>query len=71
MYSVVGLSWLSFLMELPLFTQLVDLLYDFVSRNRISLGNAMDALVAGKKLQMSKQGVSTCSDVDEECTVDW
>ncbi|KAG2427665.1 hypothetical protein HXX76_012314 [Chlamydomonas incerta] len=71
MYTVVGLGWLAFLMELPLFTQAVDALYDFISRNRISLGSAMDTLLAGKKLQMSKQGVTTCSDVDEECSVDW
>ncbi len=121
--------------------QMVDALYDFISRNRISLGQAMDTLLAGKKLQMSKQvrragqpgedgaaevpgwqprrrqlpaskqrlgagarvlhrpyastlvrlrkeqwrgltglslvlrgahqGVTTCSDVDEECAVDW
>lgn len=71
MYSVVGLGWLSFLMELPFVTQLVDVLYDFISRNRISLGNAMDALVAGKKLQMAKQGTTVCGDLDEECAVDW
>lgn len=34
--------------------QLVDVLYDFISRNRISLGNAMDALLAGKKLQVGQ-----------------
>lgn len=71
MYTVVGLGWLAFLMELPLFTNAVDVLYEFISRNRISLGAAMDTLLAGKKLQMSKQGVTTCSDVDEECSVDW
>ncbi|KAG2487072.1 hypothetical protein HYH03_014318 [Edaphochlamys debaryana] len=71
MYTVVGLGWLAFLMELPLFTAAVDALYDFISRNRISLGAAMDTLLAGKKLQMSKAGVTTCSDVDEECSVDW
>ncbi|GLC47460.1 hypothetical protein PLESTF_001899700 [Pleodorina starrii] len=71
MYTVVGLGWLAFLMELPLFTNAVDALYDFISRNRISLGGAMDTLLAGKKLQMSKAGITTCSDVDEECSVDW
>ncbi|GFR48728.1 hypothetical protein Agub_g10685 [Astrephomene gubernaculifera] len=71
MYTVVGLGWLAFLMELPLFTSAVDALYDFISRNRISLGGAMDTLLAGKKLQMSKAGITTCSDVDEECSVDW
>lgn len=71
MYAAVGLAWLTWLMEQPFVTKLVELLYDFISKNRISLGDSMDMLMAGKKLDMSKQGVTTCADVDEECTVDW
>lgn len=71
MYASVGLGWLIWLMELPLASKLVDLFYEFVSHNRISLGNSMDMLLAGKKLDMSKQGVTTCADVDEACEVDW
>lgn len=71
MYAAVGLGWLTWLMEQPVVTTLVELLYDFISKNRISLGQSMDVLMAGKKLDMSKQGVTTCGDVDEECAVDW
>lgn len=71
MYAAVGLGWLIWLMELPIATKLVDLIYEYLSKNRISLGNSMDMLLAGKKLDMSKQGVTTCADVDEACEVEW
>jgi hypothetical protein len=37
----VGLGWAVNLMELPIISKLVDLLYEFLSANRISLGNAL------------------------------
>jgi hypothetical protein len=49
----------------------VDLLYNFLSANRLSLGGAFDVLIAAKRVEMSKQGVQTCGDVDEECSVEW
>lgn len=41
--------------------RLVDLLYDFLSKNRLSLGGAMDGIIAAKRMELSKQGVETCS----------
>lgn len=37
----------------------------------LQLGGALDAVIAAKRVEMSKQGVQTCGDVDEECTVEW
>jgi hypothetical protein len=41
LFGTVGLGWAVNLMELPIVSKLVDLLYEFLSANRISLGNAL------------------------------
>ncbi|KAF6257418.1 hypothetical protein COO60DRAFT_1271375 [Scenedesmus sp. NREL 46B-D3] len=71
LFGTVGLGWAVDLMEVPLLNKLVDLLYEFLSANRISLGNALDGIIAAKRIDMSKQGVETCGDVDEECAIEW
>ncbi len=71
MFGVVGLGWAANVSSVPLFSQLVDSTYNFLSANRISLGGVMDALIAAKRVEMSKKGVETCQDVDEECAVEW
>ena len=43
-----------------LLSRVVDLIYNFLSANRISLGGAMDAIIAAKRVDMSKKGVQTC-----------
>ncbi|KAJ9519535.1 hypothetical protein QJQ45_013457 [Haematococcus lacustris] len=69
MFNEVGLGWAAHLSELPLFSKIVDLIYNFLSANRLSLGGAMDAIIAAKRMELSKKGVETCGDVDEECKV--
>jgi hypothetical protein len=49
----------------------VDVIYNFLSANRLSLGGAFDMFIAAKRVEMSKKGVETCGDVDEECAVEW
>ncbi|KAL6762097.1 hypothetical protein V8C86DRAFT_2525069 [Haematococcus lacustris] len=71
MFNEVGLGWAAHLSELPLFSKIVDLIYNFLSANRLSLGGAMDAIIAAKRMELSKKGVETCGDVDEECKVEW
>jgi len=41
LFGTVGLGWAVNLMELPIISKMVDLLYEFLSANRISLGNAL------------------------------
>ena len=65
------MGWAVRLSENPIINKIVDMLYDFMSANRIQLGGAMDAVFAVKRLEMSKQGVETCGEVDEACSVDW
>jgi hypothetical protein len=45
----------------PCLFRLVDILYDFLSANRISLGGALDGIIAAKRMEMSKEGKETCS----------
>eukprot|EP00775_Hariotina_reticulata_P007157 gene7157-7372_t len=71
LFTTVDLGWAVDIMEVPIINKLVDLLYEFLSANRISLGNALDGIIAAKRIDMSKQGVETCGDVDEECTIEW
>jgi predicted DCC family thiol-disulfide oxidoreductase YuxK len=54
LFDEVGLGWVVTLMELPLFTKIVDLIYDFLSKNRIKISGAFDALVAAKRVSMAK-----------------
>ena len=49
----------------------MDLIYDFLSANRIKIGGAMDALVAAKRVTMAKAGVEVCGDVDGGCEIEW
>lgn len=30
-----------------------------------------DGIIAAKRIDMSKKGVETCGDVDEECAIEW
>lgn len=71
MFDEVGLGWATKLSESPMLAKMVDASYNFLSNNRISLGGAMDAVIAAKRVEMSKKGVETCGDVDEECSVEW
>jgi len=71
MFNEVGLGWAVKLSENPIFQKIINIIYDFLSHNRIQLGGALDAVIAAKRVEMSKQGVSTCGDVDEECAVEW
>ena len=41
-------------------SRLVDLLYNFLSANRLSLGGALDGIIAAKRMDLSKQGKETC-----------
>jgi hypothetical protein len=66
LFDTVGLGWAVRLSEVPLFAKLLDVVYDFLSANRIALGGALDGLIAAKRMDMSKKGVETCGDVDEE-----
>ena len=46
---------------LSLHSRLVDILYEFLSANRLSLGGALDGIIAAKRMDMSKSGKETCS----------
>ncbi|KAG1675367.1 hypothetical protein FOA52_012286 [Chlamydomonas sp. UWO 241] len=71
LFDAVGLGWATRIAEMPIVSKLVDLLYNFLSANRLSLGGAMDGIIAAKRMEMSKQGVETCQDVDEQCEAEW
>lgn len=65
----VNLGWVVGLMESPLLAKLVDLLYDFLSKNRIQLSGAMVGLgfccaelrpAAGAILKPARRAAARC-----------
>lgn len=71
LFDAVGLGWATRISELPIVAKIVDLLYDFLSANRLSLGGTMDGIIAAKRMELSKAGVETCGDLDEGCIAEW
>lgn len=71
LFTTVGLGWAVRISDLPVVAMLVDWLYNFLSKNRLSLGGALDGIIAAKRMDMSKKGVETCGDVDEMCSAEW
>ncbi|KAI8474569.1 MAG: hypothetical protein J3K34DRAFT_407422, partial [Monoraphidium minutum] len=71
LFGEVGLGWVVGLMESPLMAKIVDFVYEFLSKNRIKIGGAMDAIIAAKRVSMSKAGVEVCGDVDGGCEIEW
>lgn len=49
--------------------QAVEALYDILSKYRLPMAGALDALMAVKRVNMSSQGVQTCENVEEECEI--
>jgi hypothetical protein len=54
LFDEVGLGWVVTLMESPILAKIVDVIYEFLSKNRIKISGAMDALVAAKRVSMAK-----------------
>ncbi|GBG00293.1 thiol-disulfide oxidoreductase [Raphidocelis subcapitata] len=71
LFGTVGLGWVVSVMESPLVSKLVEWLYEFLSKNRIKISGAMDALIAAKRVSMAKAGVEVCGDVDGGCEIEW
>ncbi len=69
LFDTVGLGWAVSLSELPWIAKVVDVLYDFLSANRLSLGGALDGIIAAKRMDLSKQGKETCGGEKQVCRV--
>lgn len=67
MYDAVGLGWVAKLAALPVFAVVVEALYAVVSKLRLPLGGAVDALLAAHRMKQVGEGVETCTDNEEEC----
>ena len=52
LFNTVGLGWAVDLMEIPVIARVIDALYDWLSANRISLGNSLDGIIAAKRIDM-------------------
>lgn len=64
----VGLGWLFRLASLPGFSKAAELAYKLVSKNRQSMGGALDAgLLAMGRINMEKEGTGSCTDPEGEC----
>lgn len=51
--------------------QLVDLVYNLLSKFRIPLGEKMDAVLALRRMKMTSEGIEHCVDDEEECHAEW
>lgn len=71
LFDTVGLGWAVQLSELPIVTKLFELIYNFLSANRMEIGGLMDGVIAVKRMELSKKEVTTCGDIDEGCHVEW
>lgn len=68
LYGQVGLGWLFRLASLPGFSKAAELAYKLVSKNRQSMGGALDAgLLAMGRINMEKEGTGSCTDPEGEC----
>jgi len=64
----VGLGWVFRLASLPGFSKAAELAYKLVSKNRQSMGGALDAgLLAMGRINMEKEGTGSCTDPEGEC----
>lgn len=66
MYGVVGLGWVLQLAKLPLIKEIAELIYKFLSKNRLVIGGGMDAVMALGKINMEQKGEGSCAE-DGEC----
>jgi predicted NBD/HSP70 family sugar kinase/thiol-disulfide isomerase/thioredoxin len=66
LYAAVGLGWVFQLARLPLFGPAAELIYKFISKNRMSIGGGMDAVMALGKINMEAKGEGSCAE-DGEC----
>jgi len=68
LYGEVGLGWVFRLASLPGFSKAAELAYKLVSKNRQSMGGALDAgLLAMGRINMEKEGTGSCTDPEGEC----
>ncbi len=66
LYTQVSLGWVFQLSKLPVIGQAAELIYKFISKNRMSIGGGMDAVMALGKINMEAKGEGSCAE-DGEC----
>ncbi len=66
LYDVVGLGWVFQLTKLPVMGQAAEMIYKFISKNRMEIGGGMDAVMALGKINMEQKGEGSCAE-DGEC----
>lgn len=71
LYRTVGLGWAAQLGDLPVISQLVDLVYEVLGRLRLPMGKGMDAMMAMRRMKMTNEGIEHCVDDEEACEAEW
>jgi polyphosphate glucokinase len=66
LYGQVGLGWVFQLSKLPVLGQAAEMIYKVISKNRVSIGGGMDAVMALGKINMEAKGEGSCAE-DGEC----
>ena len=51
--------------------QLVDAIYNLLSKLRLPMGKGLDAILALRRMKLTSEGVEHCVDDEEECQAEW
>mmetsp|Transcript_20577 Transcript_20577/g.57091 ORF Transcript_20577/g.57091 Transcript_20577/m.57091 type:complete len:400 (-) Transcript_20577:1301-2500(-) len=65
LYQQVGLGWVFVLARLPILNKIAEFIYRLISKNRLAMGNSMDAIMAVGRINMEKEGTGTCEEGGE------
>ena len=51
--------------------QLVEWVYELLSKLRFPMSKGMDAVLAMRRMKMTSEGIEHCVDDEEECQAEW
>ena len=67
LYDITCMGWLFKLAKLPMLSGAAEIAYKMVSKNRKSMGDAADGLLALGRINMEERGEGSCTDLEGEC----
>lgn len=71
LYSAVDLGWAAQFGDWPIISNLVEWVYELLSKLRFPMSKGMDAVLAMRRMKMTSEGIEHCVDDEEECQAEW
>jgi predicted DCC family thiol-disulfide oxidoreductase YuxK len=71
LYSTVGWGGFAEIASWPIISQIVEAIYQVMSKLRLPMGKSMDAVLALRRMKMTDEGIEHCVDDEEECQAEW